>query len=162
MLRRAGLVALAAVVLAVAVAALASATGRESDDRKVEVVKLESKILKGADLNLGDEAFGLGDRVALQQGLWQDGKSVGELGVDCVVIDLDGQTGVTMQCLATASLPDGQIAGQGLIGFTADEVQRFSLAVTGGTGDYRTARGEIRVEERSDEGAGTITVTLLR
>ena len=162
MLRRAGLVALAAVVLAVAVAALASATGRESDDRGVEVVKLHFKTVQGVEADLGEPGFGPGDRFTFLDHLFQGGEKVGELAGDCVVVDLDGQTGFTSQCQATASLPGGQIAVQGLIAFTHQRFQHFSLAVTGGTGDYRTVGGEVRVEEDSEEGKGTMVVTLLR
>ena len=162
MLRRAGLVALAAVLLAIAVTALASATGRESDDRKVEVLKLDFATLKATEVDLGEEGPSQANRFVSHVELLHDGESVGELGYDCVDIDLNGRTGFTAHCMSTASLPGGQVAAQGLITFTADPIQRFSLAVTGGTGDYRTARGEVRVEERFAEGAGTLTVTILR
>jgi hypothetical protein len=162
MLRRAGLAALAAVVLAVALAALASATGRDSDHRGVEVLKLQFKTVQIAEEDLGEEGFSAGDRFTLLDSLWIDGKKAGELGIDCVSVDLDGQTGETAHCVATATLPGGQITTQGLIAFTDQPVQRFSLAVTGGTGDYRTVGGEIRVEESFEDGGGTIVATLLR
>ncbi|MDX6555476.1 MAG: hypothetical protein QOD86_1671 [Miltoncostaeaceae bacterium] len=162
MLRRAGLVALAVMALVIAATALASATGRESDDRGVQVVKLDFTTVKAVDADLGDPGFGPGDRHTFLDELYKDGEKVGELGGDCVVVDLDGRTGFTTQCQATASLPDGQIATQGLLGITNGDVQRFSLAVVGGTGDYRTVGGEVRVEEHSEEGHGTIAVTLLR
>ena len=162
MLRRAGLVTIAAVLLAIALTALATASGRSSDDRGVEVLKLHFKNVSATEADLGEPGFGQGDRFTLLDALYDDGKAVGELGVDCVAVDLDGRTGLTAQCLATATLPGGQIATQGLISFTDQEVQRFSLAVTGGTGDYRTARGEVRVEERPEEGKGTVVITLLR
>jgi hypothetical protein len=51
--------------------------------------------------------------------------------------------------VATASLPQGQITVQGLIDFT--DPGPFTLAITGGTGAYRTARGEVEVTEESPE-----------
>jgi hypothetical protein len=162
MLRRAGLVALAAVLLAIAVTALASATGRESDDRGVEVVKLHFRFVQGVDADLVEPGFGPGDRFTFLNHLFHGGEQVGELGGDCVTIDLDGKAGFTAQCLATATLPGGQIATQGLISLANGPVQRFSLAITGGTGDYRTVRGEVRVEENVEEGAGKVVATLLR
>ena len=162
MLRRAGLVVLAAVVLAVAVAALASATGRESDDRGIEVVKLHFKTVQGVEADLGDPGFGPGDRYTFLDHLFEKGEKVGELAGDCIVVDLDGDTGFTTQCQATASLPGGQIAAQGLLAIKNQRFQHFSLAVIGGTGDYRTVGGEIQVEEDSEEGKGTMAATLLR
>ena len=161
MLRRAGLVTLAAVLLAVAITALASATGRDSDHRGVEVLKLDFANVSVTEADLGREGFSQGDRITLLDTLFEGGERVGELGVDCVVVDLDGQTGATAQCLATATLSGGQITAQGLISFTDDPIQRFTLAVTGGTGDYRTVGGEVRVEEDA-EGKGKIVATLLR
>lgn len=154
--------ALAAVVLAVAITALASATGRESDDRGLEVIKLHFRNVQGVEADLGEPGFGPGNRFTFLDHLFQNGEKVGELGGDCVVVDLDGQTGFTTQCQATASLPGGQIAAQGLIAIKNERFQHFSLAVTGGTGDYRTVGGEVRVEEDSEEGKGTMVATLLR
>jgi hypothetical protein len=162
MLRRAGLVALAVMALVIAATALASATGRDSDDRRVEVLRLQFKNVNYAEEDLGDEGPGPGDRFTLLDALRIDGRAAGELGIDCVTVDLDGRTGETAQCVATATLPGGQITTQGLISFTDQPVQRFSLAVTGGTGDYRTVGGEVRVEEDFEAGGGTIVATLLR
>ena len=62
-----------------------------------------------------------------------------------------------MHSPASASLPGGQIAFQGLT--TAAPTKE--LAVTGGTGRYQSAGGEATLVEPGD-GTGTLTVRLRR
>jgi hypothetical protein len=62
------------------------------------------------------------------------------------VTDADAQTG-TVQCLITYSLKGGQVTTQGLLtltngGFLGTQV----AAITGGTGLYRNARGDSKLE----------------
>ena len=52
------------------------------------------------------------------------------------------------QCLGSAKFRDGQITIQGLL---SGEPQRFSFAITGGTGDYEGAEGTLVVREIDDE-----------
>jgi len=58
--------------------------------------------------------------------------------------DTPGEQGHTAQCLTTYSLPGGQLTTRGV--FTHLALTETSLggprAVTGGTGEYQTARGE--------------------
>ncbi|HEY7151493.1 MAG TPA: hypothetical protein VH391_07410 [Solirubrobacterales bacterium] len=92
--------------------------------------------------------FGLGDRVALNDILrtHKGGKQIGRDGGACVtvrVIDAATATGV-LECEVTFSLPGGDIATQALN--TLDKgafsgVQKG--AITGGTGKYRGATGEL-------------------
>jgi hypothetical protein len=55
----------------------------------------------------------------------------------------------TLQCVATLSLPKGQITVQGLPTFTEGPAS-FFLAITGGTGAYKTAHGQVKVVQVSD------------
>jgi hypothetical protein len=62
------------------------------------------------------------------------------------VTDADAQTG-TVQCEITYSLKGGQVTTQGLLtltngGFLGTQV----AAITGGTGLYRNARGDSKLE----------------
>ena len=62
------------------------------------------------------------------------------------------------QCLATLSLPEGQLTAQGLTTLN-ESGQPFTLAITGGTGAYRTAHGQIRIAPVSEtESHYTLTV----
>ena len=66
-----------------------------------------------------------------------------------------------MQFVATAALPKGQITTQGLGTFT-DGPAKFELAITGGTGKYRTAHGTLSVEEVGGEEEFLLTFRVIR
>ena len=73
---------------------------------------------------------------------------------------LEPRVSATLQFVATAELPRGQITVQGLATFT-DGPSTFRLAITGGTGRYRTAHGVLIVEEIS-ETEDRLTFRLIR
>ena len=57
----------------------------------------------------------------------------------------------TAQCVATAELPKGQITVQGLLTFTEEtEGEPSFLAITGGTGKYREAQGQLKIDQASE------------
>jgi allene oxide cyclase-like protein len=152
------------VVLAVAAVfggvSIASA-GDENGDRhkKVRIIELTSKTVQSADLDLGDEGFGVGDRFVFSDDLFHDGKQVGMLGGECTAMRILPQPlpaeqepeSVTINCVVSAELQDGQLTVQGLVTFSEEtEGEPFTLAVTGGTGAFRTAHGEAEVTETSE------------
>lgn len=70
-----------------------------------------------------------------------------------------GQAGGRFQCVATLSLPEGQLTAQGLATLAEPGDHPVTLAITGGTGAYRTAHGQIRVVPVSEtERHYTVTV----
>ena len=60
------------------------------------------------------------------------------------------------QCQVTAYLSEGQITFQGLIVESGETRREFMLAVTGGTGQYEGASGEVHVIEKSETQARII------
>jgi hypothetical protein len=56
----------------------------------------------------------------------------------------------TDQCVATLSLPKGQITVQGLVDRTGP--MPVTLAITAGTGAYRTAHGELQTSGPNEQG----------
>jgi hypothetical protein len=84
----------------------------------------------------------LGDQRVFTDDLFdENNQPVGQHSGFCTLVRVGPGDERTYQCLATFSLLDGQITGRGLITFPlAAEV---TVAITGGTGTYRHARGEI-------------------
>lgn len=164
------LLAVLAVALALGAVSLASATGEATDDRKkVRIIDLTAKTVQEADLDLGAEGFSLGDRFVFSDDVFRDDGPVGMLGGECTAVRILPQPlppeqepeSVTVNCVVTLELPRGQVTVQGLITFSQEtEGQPFTLAVTGGTGAYRTARGEAQVTETSDVDS-SIRLTLI-
>ncbi|MEA2227731.1 MAG: hypothetical protein QOF04_1361 [Solirubrobacteraceae bacterium] len=95
--------------------------------------------------------FSLGDRVVFSDDLFtaKGGESLGIDGGVCTVARIaDAATSSgELQCNITFSLPDGQIATQELHTLTNGELTGTQPgAITGGTGRYRDATGQVSVE----------------
>jgi allene oxide cyclase-like protein len=95
--------------------------------------------------------FALGNRVVFSDDLFTEkgGSSLGIDGGVCTVVrvaDAADQSG-TLECHITFDLPDGQITTQELHTLTNGELKGTQPgAITGGTGKYRDAAGEVSVE----------------
>ncbi|MET9721144.1 hypothetical protein [Streptomyces zaomyceticus] len=91
----------------------------------------------------------LGDSFAFADDLFRSkgGDKVGRDGVTCTVVRTGSPNDLV--CVGTFVLnggPGGQIMGQTLLSVDpdAEEQAAFDIAVTGGTGDFKDARGTIR------------------
>jgi hypothetical protein len=137
-------------VLLLAVASITVASASAHEDVKIELV---SKTVQEADIDLPPEGeFGVGDRFVFTEDLFEGGVKVGEDGGECTVVRFVEETqSVTVQCVVTASLPKGQLTVQGLVTFVGEDDAPFVLPVTGGSGAYKTARGEVKVEPGENE-----------
>jgi len=142
------MVGVLAVVLVATGASMAVAGGGDDGDDDGQVIRLVDRIASEAELDLGETGFGPGDRFVFAGDLYKGDEKVGEDGGECTIVRLEGEV-ATGNCVATLSLPGGQITVQGLVAF-ADEQEPFKVAVTGGTGRYRDADGEMRIETISD------------
>lgn len=90
----------------------------------------------------------LGDQIVFSTNLKKSGQRVGNVHVVCTITALRSGT---VQCLATASFVQsfhggGQITVQGVL---SGEPTDFTLAITGGTGSFVGAEGEVHVHQVS-------------
>jgi hypothetical protein len=127
---------------------VASAGGNEVE------LRFRAKTTEQTFLDLGEKGDSLGDQFIFHDVLRHAGERVGHDGGVCTITSLEGPAGEA-QCLVTAYLSGGQITFQGLIVETGDP-PRFTLAVTGGTGQYEGASGEVHVIEESETQARII------
>ncbi len=131
-------------------AATASATsvaaGSPAVARAGTVISFTLKETSNQSFELGK---GHGVRVGWVQlnadDLMQGTKQIGHDGASCVITRFGGGTADDL-CTITMVLPGGQIDLQGLTTSTKSGPGPFQLAITGGTGTYRTARGYAAVE----------------
>ena len=137
-----------------------------SDDgesgRQPQVIHLIERAHDVNFLDLGAPGPSLGDRLVFTSDLFDDnGNNVGGDGADCVIVRIDPTAPPAqqqiVQCVVTVQLADGQITFQGL----GQGTENF-FAVTGGTGVYRTARGEAFVKDLVPLQVADITITLFR
>ncbi len=130
----------------------ASASGpRDRDDDDVEVIRVTEIIVQEAEIDLGEPGESLGDQFVTSSDFFRAGEKVGVDGVVCTLVQLEPMVSATAQCVATAEFPKGQITVQGLLTFSEEtEGEPFLLAITGGTGKYKEAHGELKVVEVSE------------
>jgi hypothetical protein len=132
----------------------------------VRVIKLFSSTAQLKQLDLGDSGFSLGDEIVFADDLLtaKGGAGVGFDGGVCTVVRIDNATTATgtLQCPVTLSLRGGQLFTVGLVRLANGALSGTQVvAVSGGTGRYRGAEGELAVQFLSPTEAN-YTITLIR
>ena len=133
---------IAVVALAVGIALpAAGSTGNAAQDQTIRVtaVTTEQKLL-----DLGGPGFSLGNEIVFSQKLLQGANQVGHEGSVCTEVSVARQEA---QCIATYSFPGGQITAQALVIFGS--TAPYDGSITGGTGKYEGAKGELHVQNVS-------------
>jgi len=129
----------------------ANGSSHQRRDGRDDVISLFSSTVQFKQLDLGDIGFSLGDEIVLSDDLRtaKGGASIGSDGGVCTVVRVDNAATATgtLQCPVTLSLRDGQLFTVGLVhlangGLTGTQV----VAVSGGTGAFRAAQGELALE----------------
>ncbi|SHG05088.1 dirigent protein [Streptoalloteichus hindustanus] len=90
--------------------------------------------------DIGQPGKSLGDMTVYSDKMVRDGREVGEDGGTCVVTHVDGPRSIS-NCVLTIRLAEGQLTAQGL---WDDGTSPMQMAITGGTGAYRNARGYLQ------------------
>ena len=138
-------VGVAAAALAAGGATIAAASGSAKDHHHpVEVIQFVEETAPGGNVALDLDHSGgsppdtVGDQLAFTADLLVGGRKVGFNGGFCQLVGLPG----LFQCIATDSFPGGQLTVQGINDFSQGNGPHH-LAITGGTGRYRKAHGEV-------------------
>jgi hypothetical protein len=92
------------------------------------------------NIDVGAPGFSLGDEVVFSGNLLRNGKQVGRIGVVCTFVSTANASKVEAQCPTTSILPGGQITTQGTI---VNRSLNFTLPITGGSGQYQGAGGQV-------------------
>ncbi|WP_164701676.1 allene oxide cyclase barrel-like domain-containing protein [Modestobacter sp. KNN46-3] len=133
-----------AVVVAGSLLTVASAA---ADDRPL---RLSTEVIRNTDLDLGDPGSSAGDTQVFLDDVRRDGRSIGSSVGSCTLAEFT-ETRLVGSCTATLMLPKGTITVQGAFGETLSEGPAgYVWAVTGGTGRYADAGGEVRGTFRPD------------
>jgi hypothetical protein len=139
-------IAVMALVVGAAIPALGSsgqgaastASGHTDNRRTIRVTAVFTEVAPNIDV--GASGFSLGDVVVFSGNLLRGGEQVGRVGVVCTFVSTANQERVEAQCPTTAILPGGQITTQGTI---VNRSLNFTLAITGGSGRYQGAGGQV-------------------
>jgi hypothetical protein len=136
-------------LVALGVMAFGAAAASAGDGKRT--LRLTATENQFAFLDLGDAGNSVGDEFVFSETLARHGVDVGESGIACTLTEIASYDMITANCIGTLRLPRGQITIQGLVSFQGEgQPDPFSVAITGGTGAYRRASGEMRVRELSD------------
>jgi hypothetical protein len=92
------------------------------------------------NIDVGAPGFSLGDMVVFSGNLVRQGQQVGRIGVVCTFVSTANASRVEAQCPTTSILADGQITTQGTI---VNRSLNFTLPITGGSGRYQGAGGQV-------------------
>ena len=152
-----------AIVLGLAAAGVTVAAASSSADaskHRVQTIHLVAKQTGSTLLVLAAPGHGpVGNLFLTTEELYRQGQILGHDASICQFMADIGQSCCRFQCVATLSLPEGQLTTQGLITLTETGGQPITLAITGGTGAYRTAHGQARIVQVSEtEARYTLTV----
>ena len=136
-------VAIAVVALAVGVAIPAAASSRAAHEHPT--IRVVAIITELSLVDVGDKGPSLGDEIVFSSKLLQDGNQVGHQGAVCTTVSLERQEA---QCIATYSFSGGQITGRALV--ILGSKAPYDVSITGGSGKYEGAEGEVHVQPVSD------------
>lgn len=126
----------AALVVGVAIPA-AGSSGQAGKDRTFTVT---ATVTEESQIDLGAPGPSLGDEIVFSGPLVQGGHQVGHQGAVGATVSLQRHEA---QFIATYSLGGGQITAQAVV--ILGSAAPYEVAITGGTGKYEGAKGEIHV-----------------
>jgi hypothetical protein len=149
MLRKLMVGVLATVLVATGASLAVAGGGDDGDDDGGQTIRLVSRTTTETNVDDGATGESAGDRFVFASDLFKGDENVGDEAGECVIARIVERVAATANCAATLSLRGGQITLQGLVAFS-DQTESFTVAVTGGTGRYREADGEMTIETVSE------------
>lgn len=115
-----------------------------------KTIKLIARPIRREVFKNGTGEVNLGDRSVFTHALFDGDQEVGFDGGACTVVRLQEDGAYYILCNVSMTLPEGTIAFQTFI----QEVfppPPFYAAITGGTGAFRGARGEMHIDPASPD-----------
>jgi hypothetical protein len=144
--------ALGILLVAIAGGTAASASSTRGG-RDAEVIHAVRTTEDRAALDLGTAGNSLGDQVAFTARFDVNGQRIGFDGGVCTLVRLPH----IYQCVATNSLPKGQLTTQALVDY--EKPGPVNFAITGGTQRYQTARGSVQIISGANNDDVTFRIT---
>jgi hypothetical protein len=139
--KRLGVLGAGIALVALAVGLVGPAWGSSGDKDEQTTFRLLAVITE-----LQFQGTSLGDQIVFTNKLLRGDTEVGHEGAVCTVTSAERQQA---QCVATFSLRGGQITAQALVHLGT--LTPYLVAITGGSGKYEGAEGEIRVRPVSQD-----------
>jgi hypothetical protein len=131
-------VAIAAMVLLVGV--VSPAIAASGGNARQRTIRMDSFVTEVNLIEVTSGRASLGDEIVFSEKLLDGGKQIGHEGAVCTTVSVERSEA---QCIATFSFPDGEITVQGLV--ILGSKAPYSGPITGGSGKYQGAAGELHV-----------------
>ncbi len=115
-----------------------------------QTVKLVAKPLVREVFKNGDAEVNLGDRSVFTHQVLRDGEAIGFDGGSCTVVRIEEDGGYYILCNVSMMLDEGTLSFQTFV----KEVfppPPFYAAITGGTGAFAGAQGEMHIDPASPD-----------
>jgi Allene oxide cyclase barrel like domain len=141
---------LAVVALAVPALAVANGRGHGHGHGHGETFTLHAVQITDEFIDLGAPGISVGDQAVFATALSRDGRPYGTTGGSCAVTIVNSDGTFTASCHAESQTNDGLTATQALVTFRNGLQPPFKLAITGGTGRFSGAGGEVEVRQITD------------
>ncbi len=144
MSKRLGILSVVIAAAALVVGLAIPAAGSSGNGDRYSTIRVTAIVTELNLIPVSHKGPSLGDEIVFAEKLLQGGHQVGHEGAVCTTVSLVRHEA---QCVATYSFRGGQITAQALIilGSTAP----YNGAITGGTGTYQGAGGEVHVRSVS-------------
>ncbi|MFE1171462.1 hypothetical protein [Streptomyces sp. NPDC058773] len=143
-------------------ASAAGGAGADSFPPYEETFQLVAKQTQGTFVDVdGSGGPSQGDEFVISGDLLRAGVTIGTYSEICTLTRTAPNDEFDLQCSPVLALPLGQITVQGRFTVTAAGPGDINLAITGGTGRYRTAHGSVHAVNVSDTETN-LTVHLIR
>jgi hypothetical protein len=141
--KRLGVLGVAIALVALAMGAVTPALGSSGDDDNGRTFRVTALTTEETFVDVGDEGESVGDEFIFSDKLLKDGAQVGHNAVVCTIVSLEREEA---QCVGTFWFDGGQITAQVLVSFAEGPP---AVPITGGSGKYKGAEGEIHIREVS-------------
>ena len=152
--KRLGILGAAIAVAALVAGLVTPAWGSSGNNSQHQAIRVVAIVTELNLVPVSSKGPSLGDEIVFSQNLLQGGNQVGHAGAVCTTVSLERQEA---QCVATYSFGGAQITAQALI--TLGSTAPYAGAITGGTGKYDGAAGEVHVTPVSGK-EGNLTFDL--
>jgi hypothetical protein len=163
--------AILALVLAVTGVSLAFAGDDENGNNNgdgARVIHITLSHEEQHDFDLGASGPSAGDRFTVYGDVVRNGERVGPGGYECVTVHFtpgatpnDQPQSLVDLCTATLTLRGGIVTAQGIVDRATAGPGPVALAITGGTGAYRTAHGQAETTGPNEQGDEPLTLRLI-
>ncbi|MGW8553664.1 allene oxide cyclase barrel-like domain-containing protein [Streptomyces tubercidicus] len=153
---------MSALLICAPAASAAGGAGADSFPPREEVFQLVAQQTQGTFVDVdGSSGPSQGDEFVISGNLLRGAVPVGTYSQICTLTRTAPGDEFDLQCASDLSLPLGQLTVQGRFTVTGAGPGDIDLAITGGTGRYRTAHGSVHADSVSDTETH-LTVHLIR